>query len=138
MISLKNVWNNLRLSLPSTSPPPRNRAPSFLQEQPSRAIEREDTQKPQSDDKSGRLSQQQQGAAAAETLGHYSVDATVTCQRPAQDATTRLRQWLSSTGACETSPSTLLRSPGNDDDSGAPDVVAHIIIRTVPDSVKNS
>merc|ERR1712181_53637 len=131
-------------------------------EQP-RAIEREeDTQKPkQREDKSGILSQQQQGAAAEKTFSHYSVDATVTCQRPAPDATTRLRQWLSSMGACETElplpqgavqhpaqeKEMVLASPSNpllstdcldkDDDSGAPDVVAHIIIRTVPDSVKN-
>merc|ERR1712192_259029 len=121
-----------------------------------------DTQKPESEDKSGHLSQQQ-GAAAAETLGHYSVDATVTCQRPVQDATSRLRQWLSSTEACETaltspasgptrpplpqekervlaSPSNHLLStdcPDKDGDIDAPDLVAHIIIRTVPDNVAN-
>merc|ERR1712192_47585 len=123
---------------------------------------REDTQKqPQSEDKSGQLSQQQ-GAAAAKTLRHYSVDATVTCQRPAQDATSRLRQWLCETALTSSGPSRpplpqgavqhpaqekerFLASPSNpilstdcpdkDDDSGAPDVVAHINIRTVPDSV---
>ena len=155
----------MKFSLPSTCPPlpppsPRNRALSSLQEQP-RAIKREDTQQRESEEKSGQLSQQE-GAAAAKTIQHFSVDATVTCQRPAHDSTTRLRQWLSM-GACETAltsptsgptgpplPQSAVQHPANpshpplstdspdkDDDSGAPDVVAHIIIRAVPDSVPN-
>ena len=132
----------------------------------------------QNEDVSGHLSQQ--GAVAAETCQHYSVDATVTCPGP-PDAATRLRRWLSAGSSDTPVGQTLVRPtttppglpslpegavqhraqnkerssdglavtanppelplnidcPDKDDDSGAPDVVAHIIIRTVPDSAKN-
>ena len=101
-----------------------HRAPSSLPELP-RAIQEGP---PQNGGKSGHLLLQW---AAAETPQHYSVDATVTCQGPPDNGL----QFPPSGDSVQLSTD----CPDKDDDidSTAPDVVAHIIIRTVPDSAAN-